>query len=602
VYQSKVFSVDPNNGNVSTNALTTASGSTLNSNDLLKEMWHPNKSTGAASSSEKESYTVNSLGQTLTYTDRNGSVHTLSYDVLGRVVSDAVTTLGSGVNGDVQRMETAYDTAGRAYLFTSFDAATGGNIVNQVQREFNGLGQVIKEYQSHSGAVNTSTTPSVQYTYSEMASGANHSRLTKITYPSGYELNYNYSTGINDTISRLSSLSDSTGTLESYDYLGLDIVVRRGHSQPGVDLTYIKQTGESNGDAGDQYTGLDRFGRVEDQRWLDTSSGTATDRFQYGYDRDNNRLYRENLIDAAFSELYHENGSSSGYDLLNQLTDWQRGTLNSAKDSFTGTPSRTQEWDFDALGNFDSQSTNGTATNHTHNKQNQVTGVGSASLTFDSNDNMTTDEMGRTFVYDAWNRLVEVKSGSTTLASYKYDALGHRVQETVNSVTTDLYYSMNWQVLEEREGSLVRSRHVWSPVYVDAMVQRDRDVNGDGTLEERLWVQQDANFNVTALLDNSGTVVERFIYDAFGTAAILTPSWGSRSSSLYDWVYLFQGGRQSLSLGLVHLRNREWGTNLGRWGNVDPTLFQGGDVNLYRGFANSTVRLQSRRQLTWRLD
>ena len=69
-------------------------------------------------------------------------------------------------------------------------------------------------------------------------------------------------------LSRLSSLSDTSGTLESYDYLGLGTVVRRGHSQPGIDLTYIKQTGESSGDAGDQYTGLDRFGRVVDQRWL----------------------------------------------------------------------------------------------------------------------------------------------------------------------------------------------------------------------------------------------------------------------------------------------------------------------------------------------
>jgi hypothetical protein len=28
--------------------------------------------------------------------------------------------------------------------------------------------------------------------------------------------------------------------------------------------------GESNGDGGDQYTGLDRFGRVVDQRWIIT--------------------------------------------------------------------------------------------------------------------------------------------------------------------------------------------------------------------------------------------------------------------------------------------------------------------------------------------
>ena len=78
-------------------------------------------------------------------------------------MSDAVTTLGSGVDGSVRRIETAYDGQGNAYLVTSYDADAGGNIVNQVKREFNGLGQLTKEWQSHSGAVNTSTTPKVQY-------------------------------------------------------------------------------------------------------------------------------------------------------------------------------------------------------------------------------------------------------------------------------------------------------------------------------------------------------------------------------------------------------------------------------------------------------
>jgi hypothetical protein len=32
----------------------------------------------------------------------------------------------------------------------------------------------------------------------------------------------------------------------------------------GVNLTYAKLSGDSNGPAGDQYTGLDEFGRVID--------------------------------------------------------------------------------------------------------------------------------------------------------------------------------------------------------------------------------------------------------------------------------------------------------------------------------------------------
>jgi YD repeat-containing protein len=56
--------------------------------------------------------TVNALGQALTMTDRNGTVHSYKYDVVGRQTADAITTLGSGVNGTVRRLNTAYDTQG----------------------------------------------------------------------------------------------------------------------------------------------------------------------------------------------------------------------------------------------------------------------------------------------------------------------------------------------------------------------------------------------------------------------------------------------------------------------------------------------------------
>src|SRR5262249_61216800 len=153
---------------------------------------------------------------------------------------------GRGGAGPASRIEPAYDPGGRAYLATSYDAASAGNIVNQVQQVYNGGGQLTTEYQSHSGAVNTSTTPKVQYSYSEMASGANHSRLTSIVYPNGRTITYNYATGLANNISRLSSLSDGSTTLESYSYLGLSTVVIRSHPQPTVDLTYVKQKGESN--------------------------------------------------------------------------------------------------------------------------------------------------------------------------------------------------------------------------------------------------------------------------------------------------------------------------------------------------------------------
>src|SRR5258707_10634213 len=283
-----------------------------------------------------------------------------------------------------------------------------------------------------------------------MAGGVNHSRLTSITYPNGKVLTYNYGTagGLNDVLSSLAPLADNRGALDAYDYLVLIRVIRRAHSQPGVDLTYIKQTGEANGDGGDQYTGLDRFGRVVDQRWIVTSNGTHTDRFQYGYDRNSNALYRNNLVNTAFGELYHASGAGNGYDNLNQLSGFLRGVLTASGGSGTpldtvASPSHSQSWTPDALGNFSSVTTDGTAVNRTNNQQNEVTGVGANSLVFDNNGNMTTDEQGRTLVFDAWNRLVAIKNGSNTLASYEFDGLGRRIAETAGTNTRDLFFN-NW--------------------------------------------------------------------------------------------------------------------------------------------------------------
>src|SRR5207248_6235164 len=139
------------------------------------------------------------------------------------------------------------------YLFTSYNAASGGSIVNQVERAYNGLSQLFIEYQANSGAVNINTTPKVQYAWNELGGGANNSRFLSMTYPNGRVLNYNYNTGLDTSISRLSSIYDSSATLESYKYLGLNTVVERDHPQTNVNQTFISQSG-GTGDAGDQYT------------------------------------------------------------------------------------------------------------------------------------------------------------------------------------------------------------------------------------------------------------------------------------------------------------------------------------------------------------
>lgn len=330
---------------VNTSAISSSNpngGSAVNDNDLLAEIEYPDPTTGMPGSSAADDvlYTYDALGEKATMTDQNGNTHAYTYDSLGRETMDTVTTLGAGVDGSVMALGYSYNALGLPYQQTSYDGS--GNIVNQVQDEYNGLGQLTAEYQSHSGSVNTSTTPEVQYVYSDPSNG---SRLMEMIYPNGRILHYGYNNNaVDNAIGRVDYLADDDGSgnvgahLQDEQYLGLDTLVSQADGN-GITLTYLQQPGdtqisdESNG--GDQYTGLNQFGQVVDQNWVNTSTGASTDRFQYAYDADGNVLYENNLVDPSLSELFHANSTSSGddstaYDPLNRVTNFERGTLTAS--------------------------------------------------------------------------------------------------------------------------------------------------------------------------------------------------------------------------------------------------------------------------------
>src|SRR6266446_4502679 len=130
----------------------------------------------------------------------------------------------------------------------------------------------------------------------------------------------------------------------------------------------------------------------------------------------------------------------------------------------------------------------------------------------------------------------------------------------------------------------MQDQYVWSPVYIDALIKRD-------TPSQRMYAEQDVNFNVTALVDTTGTVQERYIYDPFGAVTILASNWTTRSSSNYGWVYLHQDTRFDTATGLYVRRERDYSPTLGRWMENDPLGFGGGDTNLYRGVGNNPIDL-----------
>jgi YD repeat-containing protein len=119
------------------------------------------------------------------------------------------------------------------------------------------------------------------------------------------------------------------------------------------------------------------------------------------------------------------------YDGLGQLATFDRGTLNAAKDGISGSASRSLSWDYDAVGNWDAVTTDSATQTRAADKLNRVTSVsGATTPTYDANGNLTKDENGQQYVYDAWNRVAAVKdAGNATIAEYSYDALGCRVEK-----------------------------------------------------------------------------------------------------------------------------------------------------------------------------
>jgi len=194
--------------------------------------------------------------------------------------------------------------------------------------------------------------------------------------------------------------------------------------------------------------------------------------------------------------------------------------------------------------------------------------------------------------YDAWNRLVKVVDDDTsnTIAEYAYDGRNYRIVQKSYSAgvldeTRHVYYTepSKWQVVEERVDSSndPNRQFVWGLRYVDDLVLRDRDTTGNGILNERLYGLQDANWNVTSITDETGTVQERYAYSAYGVPTFLDSSFNTRASSNFAWQSLYAGYHWDALVDFYHVRNRVYGAHIGTWLQRDPLGLSAG-INLYQ--------------------
>ncbi len=322
---------------------TTLANSGLASSMLLHWVTYPDV---VPNGTDFVTYSYNRQGQQTLVTDQRGCQHAYDYDGLGRQNHDRVVILGTGVVGGVRRISTEYDSRGMVSTLTTWSSPTigVGTILNQVQNVYNEFGQQTNSYQAHDGSVNISTTPVVRFNYYH--GGGNRIRIAGMTYPNGRDLTYDYgiANGMNDACGRIESILNPADAvnpnLVQYQYLGVSGFVNVASAQPGINWTLYGTTNDPN--TGDIYSGLDRFGRVDNCLW---KKGTTTlGQIQYGYDRASNRTWRKDGVLTGYDELY-------AYDGLYRLNDQKHGTLNNLQSAIIN-PQFAQQWGLDATGNW----------------------------------------------------------------------------------------------------------------------------------------------------------------------------------------------------------------------------------------------------------
>jgi RHS repeat-associated protein len=557
---------------------------TLASNRLVREKAFAD----SGGSTDRVFYQYNSLGELTVLTDQAATAHAYVLDKFGRLLSDTATLAGgSPLDNTVGKLSYGYEVRGHRSRATSY-APGGSTKVNEVTWEFNSFGQPSKEIQN--------TTPSVggssrEFVYGYETGVNNSARRTSMTLPSGQVINYIYSSH-DAFLSRVTQVRHASTTIASYRYLGLGVFVGVNDNVPAVALTYEHGSG---GDAGDQYTGLDRFGRVVDLRW--NKSGTALVSLQMGYSRASNVLWwRDN---AAIAASKTDENQAFTYDLLYQLRQRRRGAMSGTT---IPSPVQTETIGYDQVGNWLTYQIQppSLSQTRTHNKGNEITAFTNHPAgvitppTYDPTGNMTylpqpaAWNAAYTLKWDVWNRLMKATPTAGVVQDYAYDALSRRVTKTISSTVRKFYYTDAWQVAEEYIGTASdpQRRYFWGARDINDLIRRQRYSSGT-TLQDDLYALRDASLNVVALTDASGAVQQRARYAAFGKAEFLTSAWVDTSNT-YDWNVLFHGHYFDGETGFGQMRYRYYHPTLGRWLNRDPIEEKGG-INLYAMVGNKVL-------------
>ena len=205
-------------------------------------------------------------------------------------------------------------------------------------------------------------------------------------------------------------------------------------------------------------------------------------------------------------------------------------------------------------------------------KQYEVDASGSTtSYTYDANGNLTSDGT-KTYFWNAVNQLVEVKEGTTTIATFEYDGVGRRTEKVAAGLTHQYIYDAEDVVEERLSGS---------------SSDTIRYYHGAG-IDEPLARKNSSDVVTYYLADHLGSVVQETNASGSVTLNREYDAWGELTQGGSSSGFAFTGREWDAEIGLYYSRMRYYDPQRARFVSDDPIGLAGG-TNLSRYVGNAPV-------------
>ncbi len=438
-------------------------------------------------------YAYDTASELVSQTDAKSQTTTLSYDLLGRMTGRVETDMTSAW---------VYDTkAWGIGKLTSASITAGPSAGYEKSLIYDSLGRTVQV---------TITVGGINYPF--YASYDANSRLSTVTYPSGFVATYTYtSLGYAQQVSGGSQVYWTANTRDA-------------------ELRLLTQT------AGNGVVTTQSFDPLTDRLTsILAGTGNAVESFSYTYDVLGNVLTRADANESLTETLT--------YDDLNRIT--------SATVSANIAPEKT--FSYNAIGNLLSKSDVGTYTypvagSALPHAVSSIAGAINSTFTYDPNGNQTAG-VGRSITYTSYNKPASITQGSSTLF-FSHDTDHQRFMQQAPEGTT-LYFdafgvhaelfssgASEWVDYVSGGGAMLAMRVIY------------------GTTVTTRYFHTDNLGSIAVITDTSGNVVERDGYDAWGKRRFPTGADDPTGSITSQTIRGFTGQEELADVGLVHLNGR----------------------------------------------